>query len=488
MTKHFSLKERAHALVAATTELIRLEPDFDVAIYLAVWTSRYLCLNFCGIYRLDDLENALMEKIPSQQLPIPLTAKRNELHVASAVFHNGGHSPLMKYLIAEAEDPPDVLITWPATQQTVSELLGVSPSRVEVSISDQPVIQKIFHWAIKFSSYENVVLHIHPEDVVAALATRIAKLIKPSLTIALMNHADHTFSVAIGAVDKIFEISAYGWALRAQRGSETRSTFVGIPIARPQERSVDGGQGKYAFTGGNTFKYRPFRGHSLPAVLWELLKRDPNIHLKIIGPRSKDYWWWALLFRGGRRVKLMKSLPREEYLRLLNDCAFYIDSYPWPGGTAFPEALMRGGVVAALQGGASGYSYADVLRSNSADEFLNVCVKLSTKDKEALRNQAIVRQRCIDFHAPLTVRKRMVRGLAPSWMEQPPRELLVHRQMASFELDWSDNGRSIIPSLKSLNLSPVVRKAILLVHGRYFGWHKHSTWKLAFDLYLKKIR
>lgn len=483
-----ALQARAQAFVADLLEVIRQEPDFEHALTLAVWLGRYLWVNFCGIYRLDDLELILLDKL---DVPASLDVSDGpvrELQVASAVFRNGGHSPLMRSLITEAAEPPDVLMTWPTTALEAGGILAVDPARVEVPLIDQPISARVVRWATKMAGYDRVILHLHPDDVAAALAVRLAKQVKPSLFVGFMNHADHAFSAAIGVADKVFEISAYGWALRAQRQSEQRSTFVGIPIAPPLQRPDGGGQGGYAFTGGTAFKYKPFRGHSLPVVLMELLRRDQSIRLKIIGPDSRDYWWWPLRMRGGQRVQMMKAVPRDEYLKLLNDCAYYIDSYPWPGGTAFPEALMRGGLVAAIQGGSSGYSYADVLRSHSAEDFLDVCIKLAAKDDAALRLQAEVRQRCIAFHAPSAVRARMEQGMDPLHIEWPPQEMLARQQIPAAELDWMDNGRSITPSLKKLTLNRAMRAVLLRLHARHFGRLRHSSLKLGFDLYLKKVK
>jgi glycosyltransferase involved in cell wall biosynthesis len=488
VSAHRSARTRAQALVASVLKLIEQEQDLHRALTLSVWLARYLWANFCGIYRLDALEEALLLKLPAMHWPEEPLGCKSELHVASAVFHTGGHTLLVRSLMAEADSPPDVLITWPADPQEVATILAVDASRLDVPASGVPSLTHIPRWASKMAGYERIVLHLHPDDVAAALAVRLAKRINPALVVGFMNHADHAFSVAVGVADKVFEISAYGWALRDQRGSIGKSSFVGIPIAQPKERPANAGQGGFAFSGGTAFKYKPFRGKSLPEVLRKLLARAPYVKLVIIGPKSKDYWWWRLRLQGRERVQMMKPVPREKYLQLLNACTYYIDSYPWPGGTAFPEALMRGGNVAGLLGGSSGYSYADILRSDSDEDFLMTCLQLSAGDLAVLNRQSEVRLRCIAFHDPQAVRARLLAGFEQREGVTPPAEMLARQQVPAAELDWSDNGRSITPSLKNLQLDHVIRRNLLAIHVRHFGWLTHATLKLAFDLYLKKIK
>lgn len=487
MMSDMSLRGRAQHFVAAVTDAIRREPDFDRAMTLSVWLGRYLWSNFCGIYRIDELEHILLSKMQMPDVGVGAHhAKRRELHVASAVYPNGGHTLLMKSLMAQAKLLPDVLLTRPVCRQEAARILATAPENVDVPEASLPTRAQIFQWARKMAGYETVVLHVHPDDMSAALAVRWAKRINPDLFVGFMNHADHAFSVAVGAADKVFEISAYGWALRDRRGTEGRSTFVGIPISPANARPQGGGQGGFALSGGAAYKYKPFRGQSLPMVLGQLIKRDRRIRLVIIGPKSKDYWWWPLRLVAGRRLELLKPVHREAYFQLLSDCTFYIDSYPWPGGTAFPEALMRGGNVAGLHGGSSGYSYADLLRSESVDVFLDTCVKLAAGDPDVLRRQAEVREHCIAFHSPASVRQRMEAGFQLNYIELPPSEMLEHKQAASAELDWIDSGRSITPSLTSLELDKVSKSLLLRLHVTHFGWFWHSTLKLAFDFYLKK--
>ena len=81
-------------------------------------------------------------------------------------------------------------------------------------------------------------LHIHPNDVACAVAVRFAKRLHPAIEVCFINHADHVFSVGIGAADRVFEISTYGWGLRPMRGTEATSSFIGLPIKKPRLKTM----------------------------------------------------------------------------------------------------------------------------------------------------------------------------------------------------------------------------------------------------------
>lgn len=479
------IQRRAHAFVRALLKRIEQEPDVHQALTAGTWLSRYLWVNCCGIYRCDELEQILLAKLP------PLPAFRPvhqgpELHVASMVLRKGGHTQVMKSLMRQASVPPRALITWPIDIGEAAAILEVDPSRVQLIAPQADKLADLAQIVECMLAYDHVVLHIHPDDVLCALAVRLAKIIRPDLVVAFLNHADHVYSAGIGAVDKVFEISGYGWRLRPQRQIEDRATFVGIPIQAPAEKPPSQATQHYALTGGTAYKYRPFAGRSLPPVLRQLLKQDRSLSIRILGTRSKDYWWWPLRIAGRKRVHMMKSLPRAAYLDLLHNCAYYIDSYPWTGGTAFPEALMRGVPVVGLNGGGSGYSCADSLRVNSTAEFLRTCDLIGQRDPQMLGKQAAARAQCIAFHAPAATRARMERGLSPGFIEVPPPAVLPPHEMPTVAQDWLQSARSVTPPMKGLHLNQALRRLIWNTHRRHFGLFDAGTLKLGFDFFVKR--
>lgn len=477
---------RAHAFVAQCLAAMNAEPlSAEETLCLGTWLARFLWENCCGIYRLDELETAVLRKLPALRTP-SVTRRGAELHVASAIFRTGGHTSLMRTLVHAAPVQAEVLLIRPTDSHEAASILGLPHERIHLLASSSDLSATLANLLAHLGAYDRIVLHIHPDDLLTAIAARLARQCRPQLNIAFMNHADHAFSVGIGAATKVFEISGYGWQLREARGIANCATFVGIPIALPDTWPPSNHSERYAFTGGTAFKYKPFNGKALPPILARLLASEPDLQLRVVGPRSKDTWWWALRWRHGKRVRMLKSLPKPSYLQMLQHCAFYIDSYPWPGGTAFPEALMRGGLVVGLRGGAYGYSLADALRCESADDFLETCRRLLSRDAAALARQAEVRRQCGEFHAATATRLRMDEAFASNELIAPPASIQLKQAIPAFEEDWQSQGRTRPPKLKGLTLPPTVRDTIWALWHRQFGWLNRDTLKLGFDLFLKR--
>lgn len=93
-------------------------------------------------------------------------------------------------------------------------------------------------------------------------------------------------------------------------------------------------------------------------ALWgQILARVPGAMLRVQAPQFADMSarddFRARLARHGidaRRALLLKPTPREEYLSLLRENDFLLDSFPYPGGTTTCEALWMGVPTLTLAG------------------------------------------------------------------------------------------------------------------------------------------
>lgn len=455
--------------------------DAETGQQLAHWLATWLWKNTTGIYRLDVLETTLMRKLALESpghLPISC-ADREEVHLATEVYAFGGHTALMRHLMQEAPTPPDVILTGMSDATAAGIRLNVPESRVSVLPPSTDLRAQVMDLAGRLSPYRRVVLHIHPNDLVSALAIRVLRMQAPSVHVQLVNHADHAFSVAIGSAHRILEISRYGWALRGKRGSLQTSSFIGIPITSTGARPPFPHPIKAAqfLTGGSSYKFRPINGMSLPAAFARLLQRHRNHRVTAIGPKRGDWWWWPLLARYPGRVKISRLVPKETYQQLVGECTVYVDSHPLLGGTALPEALMRGGLVAGMRGLAWGYSPSDELISDSVDAFILQCEELANANPMHLATQRVVRDRCIQFHAPDAVRRRM-ESSASGHLVVPPDTTAPMPDPTSMERSWSAANASHLPSRKECPLSKADRWWLLAAHAKLRGWRHRGTWTL----------
>ena len=227
---------RFQDFVNATLAFLGAKEDINEAFAVSEWLATYLWENASGIYRLDQLEETLVAKLELKlndcmmtSIPLP-----GELHVATELYRSGGHTPLAANLIRSSHSAVDVLLTRMEDVQLAADLLQVPNDRIRSAgtVGDMPLRVKALVEVML--QYDRVILHIHPNDVACAVAVRFAKRLRPAIQVCFINHADHVFSVGIGAADRVFEVSAYASSLRADRRTEAISSFIGLPIERPQ--------------------------------------------------------------------------------------------------------------------------------------------------------------------------------------------------------------------------------------------------------------
>lgn len=456
--------------------------DSHSAMALSEWLATFLWKNNTGIYRLDELETALLphcQRLLSDMVHAP--PNDTELHVATEVYEFGGHTSLMRQLIHAGPDSACALLTSMRDPAVASARLGLPTERVQLLEPASDKWQRVRMLAQAMSRHKRVILHIHPNDLVAALAVRLLKQHAPHMRFLLVNHADHGFSVGIGAADRILEISRYGWSLRARRDSESRSTFLGIPIPSPESivRGDEPGREVSILSGGSAYKYKPAQGMSLPSTFGKLLRRHPDFRVTVIGPSKRDWWWWPLRFVQPFRFNLTPLMPKEAYMAQLRSCTIYVDSHPLLGGTAFPEALMRGCRIAGIRGLVWGYSPADELCSDSETAFLQHCTALARGEPTALNHQERVRVRCIADHAPAGVRARLAHALVSDELLPPPASFIPAPSAEGMEREWLHKGEVSLPSRRECPLQRDDRFWLARMFARRpRALLRRSTWTL----------
>lgn len=469
-------------LVTQTLRRQRQAIDSHAALALSEWLATFLWKNNTGIYRLDELETGLLSHCP----PLPPDTDGEstndvELHVATEVYAFGGHTSLMRQLIQAGPDNSCAMLTGMLDRDVAATRLGLPVDRVHTLESSADKWRRIGLLAQAMSKHKRVILHIHPNDLTAALAVRLLKQHAPHTRVLLVNHADHAFSVGIGAADRILEISQYGWSLRARRDSESKSTFMGIPIPMPEsiaQECTPGSEVK-VLSGGAAYKYKPTQGMSLPSTFGKLLRRHPDFRVTVIGPSNRDWWWWPLRLTQRARFNLTSLMPKDAYMALLRSCSIYVDSHPLLGGTAFPEALMRGCRVAGIRGLAWGYSPADELCSDSEVAFLRQCMALAEGDPAALRHQEQVRARCVTDHAPAGVRERLTHAMVSDELLTPPTSTIPAPSSIGVERGWLRKGEVSLPSRKECPLKRDDRFWLARQFAHRPGGLLHrSTWTL----------
>jgi hypothetical protein len=438
---------RTSDLIAKIEQKISAGADTHSSILLAEWLARFLFSNYCGIYTLARVENALVSRF---DLVAFAGQRKAVLHVATELYAHGGHTRLMKNLVGAVDcTMRQTAITRATERNDIAHLLDIPPEEVRV-FAETDEARKVVALAMYFVQFERLVLHLHPDDVTAAVAVGLAKKSFPHLKVFFVNHSDHTFSSAIASADCVLEISAYGLSLAEARGVAGRGSFIGIPIAPAGAKDQSLRTAGLVLTGGSAYKFRPDGHGGLASAFAALLSADKSLSIVAIGPRKGDYWWWPLKLRFPGRFRSIARVPYMEYLRLLSSCSLYVDSYPVTGGTAFTEALMGGAKVSGRTGGPNGYGMADKLRRNGEPLFVEHCLKLLGNDAAALLEQEQIRGQAVAFHSLGAVQKRFQTSLFDDAVHAPPSVLREAAFDFDFRSNWIATGRMVAVGFRTM--------------------------------------
>ncbi|MCC3703430.1 group 1 glycosyl transferase [Rouxiella badensis] len=324
-----------------------------------------------GQYDDPELEQALINKAEAQ-LPslAPDVPVKDCLHVISEAYIIGGHTRLMEKLAAMHPASPDLLITRKADDKALTRAKTLF-SQVHVLSADNLVdkVTEIRQWV---AQYQRIVLHIHCDDIAAVVACGLVRK-RQQTQVYFVNHADHAFTFGSSIADYYFQLSSYGARLDLNKTIAGRSSFLGIPVADIRaEHAAYHAEPLNFFSAGSAIKFKPFRGHDMRPLIKLILNTWKNASFTLVGINPiTNLWWWPLKIRYGKRIKILRYLPYEQYLALAKEADFYVDSYPFPGGTAFAEQVLAGkrgiGLISRIQG----YSPADKLKRKSIEEVLH---------------------------------------------------------------------------------------------------------------------
>jgi hypothetical protein len=345
----------------------------DDALRMAIQYGFLRRLNHDGVYEDEVFEAALYKRL-SNRLSAPQTHRGGTvLHVLTRP-EAGGHTRLaLEWLrIRKGVDDQSVIFTRDTDVRTIEAL---NAAAIPFQLAAGTPMARLVDLSARFCATGTVVLHIHPEDCIAALAARHAR--EAGTRVLFVNHADHVFSFGTGSADTVLEVSGFGWLTTARKRNAGRQSFLGIPLpighctddfpAEPDSARRD--PGAPVLSVGAPVKYRPAGGISYSAFLNALVEAIPNeIHL--VGPNGSEPWWRELGELAQRRIRFLGLRSQEETRRHMRGCIAYVDSFPMTGGTAFQEAFMLGAPSFGLQVGGGGYGLVDALRSASVDDLV----------------------------------------------------------------------------------------------------------------------
>lgn len=191
--------------------------------------------------------------------------------------------------------------------------------------------------------HDAVVLHAYSQDVVPMIAFADPRKTPPVL---LLNHGDHLFWLGASTSDVVINLRDAAQDLSiTRRGVEERRNVMVPTIVSPAVRTRSREEAKTAlgisqdtvmmFSAARGMKYRSVNGRSFADSHVELLQRNPNAELWVLGAGNPDDWQDAIAATGGR----IKPLPESPDTKVYYEAAdIYVDSFPFVSSTSMMEA------------------------------------------------------------------------------------------------------------------------------------------------------
>jgi hypothetical protein len=478
-------------LIAWIISRIIAEKNINRALDIAEFYGGLRWENFDGIYQDNDLEGIVELKVrQSQNLHLPdfTGNEARTILIASALYDSGGHARVvLNWMKAFKEyGQHRLLITRLAT---IGYRRYLEEHRILYHLCASGGIELINEILVYCADAQRIVLHTHPDDIITAIAARI--LGKSGKTIIFFNHADHVFSFGLSAATVVCEISRYGIELNKRTHRVKDYSYLGIPIdcfSRCADSSSPAGkeQNKTVFSGGPSYKYAP--GESCFSDLIDnVLEQRHDVSFLLAGPTGKESWWIEVKERWGNRIQFLGVLSHSHYLERLAKADVYVDSFPISGGTAFPEALLSGRLVTALNNPIQGYSPADALRLGDVQQLSEEVIRLLNHDPISMSRVEQVRERAMAIHSIISFHERVEHIYAGVYDKNAHSEASVDTHWS--ERRWENGSIVSLPNLAIWYRLPLrFCIAFTFTFNRLFGFSQHKNrWYLLRRMFVKPL-
>jgi len=347
-----SLVEQAEVLLG-TGDLARV-------LELLTRACRFAWLNYAGVF-LDRRIESMVEKIAdelNQRFPLsPAAGDSGVVFLMTSIHDAGGHSKIAwRWMQADTEQSFSLLLTAqgksPVPEQ-LEELQREGRVACHVLEANLAPLERCRAARDALSKAPLIVMNIHPDDVVGAVAAACLRHIARAIFI---NHAFYTFSVGISFARALACTSpaAVEIAVRERRVSPQHLFWYrNAPEWEAAQISVDPAQLRETLgvpegavlllSSGTEYKFYPLRGRSLFDLVSPVLEDRPNVYLVVVGIRStKSFFQGPLFDRFKGRIRLIPPVKERELLNYLAACDIYLESAPFHSGGASQQAMLLG--------------------------------------------------------------------------------------------------------------------------------------------------
>mgnify|MGYP000944921135 CR=1 FL=1 len=292
-------------------------------------------------------------QLPVPSLPLRKAGVRSFLHVLTTALEIGGHTKLVERMISSTHeasgDVHSIVLTsqsdskvpdWlkRAAESTGGVLLALPE---DIGLAERSLVLRRLAW----EQADVVVLHIHPNDPVAPVA--FAK--KGGPRVVFLNHADHLFWIGAGCADVIADIRSEGQEITLRRRGKPKSVILPIPLvpsslalSRANARSLLGVAEKtpLLIAIASSYKFIPYGTLDFPAYSKQILERNQNAVLCVVGPSEEEPEWRDAVDSSSGRLRLLGVKPDVEVYYAAAD--LFLESFPVGSLTSTIDAMLNG--------------------------------------------------------------------------------------------------------------------------------------------------
>lgn len=394
--------------IARAAATLTARGDLELAARFAQSGARLAYRNQVGGFALPEIDDVTRD-IAAAALPAWTArpagpGRARVLHVLSESYNHGGHTRVAERWISQDTSRRHAVALTRQPEGAPRMVEIVAPHDVpvvSVGTLDTPILQAAAALRELADHHDLVVLHIHPDDAVAAIALQPGPGRPP---VVVMNHAscDAWIGADIGdAVACLRPIDAR--VAIERRGVPAEQTVIlplplGTPTPTPSREEAREALNfepgvEIVLTAGHARKYLPLTEHDLRAPLRALLQARPGAHVIAVGPPAVEYPWNQLQAEFPGRVH--PAGPRSDLPSFYAAADVYVESFPIGGGTIIVEAALAGVPAVCYRPGQVGEGVLDYepvgedLRTLAEDDdaFVGGVIGL-LEDRDAARAQA----------------------------------------------------------------------------------------------------